>query len=124
MVYTGVGMAAAGAAIGSEAGRQLALTGAVVEMVAHGLITGSLFLMAGAFWQRAREYDLQAYGGLAPPAPKLAMATTLADFASLGLTGLGGLVATLQSFAGTFAAYPWRAGIGHLVIWNTHTGQA
>src|SRR3546814_4183977 len=71
MGYTVLGIAAAGAAIGSEAGRQLALTGAVVEMVAHGLITGSLFLIAGAFWQRAREYDLQAYGGLARLAPEL-----------------------------------------------------
>src|SRR3546814_1556989 len=70
MGYTVLSIAAAGAAIGSEAGRQLALTGAVVEMVAHGLITGSLFLIAGAFWQRAREYDLQAYGGLARLAPR------------------------------------------------------
>src|SRR3546814_553311 len=55
MGYTVLGIAAAGAAIGSEAGRQLALTGAVVEMVAHGLITGSLFLIAGAFW-RSEEH--------------------------------------------------------------------
>src|SRR3546814_606843 len=112
MGYTVLGIAAAGAAIGSEAGRQLALTGAVVEMVAHGLITGSLFLIAGAFWQRAREYDLQAYGGLARLAPKLTMATTLAAFASLGLPGLAGFVAEFQIFAGTFAVYPWLAGIG------------
>src|SRR3546814_5628061 len=105
-------MAAAGAASGREAGRQLALTGAVVEMVAHGLITGSLFLIAGAFWQRAREYDLQAYGGLARLAPKLTMATTLAAFASLGLPGLAGFVAEFQIFAGLFAVYPWLAGIG------------
>src|SRR3546814_6125523 len=112
MGYTVLGIAAAGAAIGSEAGRQLALTGAVVEMVAHGLITGSLFLIAGAFWQRAREYDLQAYGGLARLAPKLTMATTLAAFAILGLPGLAGFVAEFQIFAGTFAVYPWLAGIG------------
>jgi NADH-quinone oxidoreductase subunit M len=61
---------AAGAAEGAvAAARQLALTGAVLEMVAHGLITGSLFLIAGAFWQRTRDYDLAAYGGLAQAAP-------------------------------------------------------
>lgn len=112
MGYSVLGIAAAGALLGSEPARQLALTGAVVEMVAHGLITGSLFLIAGGFWQRAREYDLQAYGGLAQVAPKLAAATILAAFASLGLPGLAGFVAEFQIFAGTFAVYPWLAGIG------------
>ncbi|HZD25925.1 MAG TPA: NADH-quinone oxidoreductase subunit M, partial [Alphaproteobacteria bacterium] len=116
MGYTVLGIAAAGAAVGSTAGRQLALTGAVVEMVAHGLITGSLFLIAGAFWQRAREYELQAYGGLARVAPKLAAATILAAFASLGLPGLAGFVAEFQIFAGTFTVYPWLAGIGLIGI--------
>src|SRR3546814_4998617 len=78
MGYAVLGIAAAGALLGSDAARQLALTGALVEMVAHGLITGSLFLIAGGFWQRAREYDLEAYGGLAQVAPKLAAATILA----------------------------------------------
>src|SRR3546814_19880782 len=78
-------------------------------MVAHGLITGSLFLIAGAFWQRAREYDLQAYGGLARLAPKLTMATTLAALASLGLPGLAGFVVEFQIFAGTFAVSLWLA---------------
>jgi NADH-quinone oxidoreductase subunit M len=112
MGYAVLGIADAGAAIGNAAGRQLALTGAVVEMVAHGLITGALFLIAGAFWQRAREYDLQAYGGLAGVAPKLAMVTILAAFASLGLPGLAGFVAEFQIFAGTFSVYPWLAAIG------------
>src|SRR3546814_1307491 len=85
-------------------------------MVAHGLITGSLFLIAGGFWQRAREYDLEAYGGLAQVAPKLAAATILAAFASLGLPGLAGFVAEFQIFAGTFAVWPWLAGIGILGI--------
>src|SRR3546814_16221974 len=40
------------------------------------------------------------------------MATTLAAFASLGLPGLAGFVAEFQIFAGTFAVYPWLAGIG------------
>src|SRR3546814_5216526 len=85
-------------------------------MVAHGRITGSLFLIAGGFWQRAREYDLEAYGGLAQVAPKLAAATILAAFASLGLPGLAGFVAEFQIFAGTFAVWPWLAGIGILGI--------
>ncbi len=112
MGYTVLGIAAAGAMVpGAEAARRLALTGATVEMIAHGLITGALFLIAGSFWQRTEEYDLDAYGGLAGPAPVLTTATTLAAFASLGLPGLAGFVAEIQIFIGTFGVFPWLAGL-------------
>lgn len=113
MGYAVLGIAVAGSlAAGDAAARGLALTGAVVEMVAHGLITGALFLIAGGFWQRARTYDLDAFGGLAGVAPRLTAATATAAFASLGLPGLAGFVAEFQIFAGTFAVYPWLAAIG------------
>ncbi|MFC4350891.1 NuoM family protein [Fodinicurvata halophila] len=117
MGYSVLGIAAAGALLsGEEAARQLALTGAVVEMVAHGLITGALFLIAGSFWQRGKEYEIGAYGGLARTAPKLTAATVIAAFASLGLPGLAGFVAEFQIFVGTFAVYPWIAAIGLIGI--------
>ncbi|ROO31800.1 complex I subunit 4 family protein [Salinisphaera japonica] len=114
MGYSLLGIAAAGALVGGgeQAARQMALTGATVEMVAHGLITGSLFLICGVFWQRGREYDLQTYGGLAQVAPRLTGFAVLASFASLGLPGLAGFVAELQIFVGTFGVYPWLAAIG------------
>jgi len=113
MGYAVLGIAAGGSLFVDAAGaRQLALTGAVVEMVAHGLITGALFLMMGSFWQRTATYELDAYGGLAGIAPKLTAAFILAAFASLGLPGLAGFVAEFQVFAGTFAVYPWLAALG------------
>ncbi|AUM73818.1 complex I subunit 4 family protein [Paracoccus jeotgali] len=112
MGYTVLGIAVAGSALGSEAARAMALTGAVVEMIAHGLITGALFLIAGAFWQRAEEYEMDSYGGLARLAPRLTGATVLASFASLGLPGLAGFVAELHIFLGAFAVYPWLAAVG------------
>ncbi|SKA17077.1 complex I subunit 4 family protein [Consotaella salsifontis] len=116
MGYTVLGIAAAGAALGAESARTLALTGAVTEMVAHGLITGSLFLMAGSFWQRAQTYEMSAFGGLARTAPKLTAAFFLAAFASLGLPALAGFVAEFQIFAGTFAVYPWLAAVALIGI--------
>jgi NADH-quinone oxidoreductase subunit M len=101
---------------GEEAARQLALTGSVVEMVAHGLITGALFLIAGSFWSRAETYEIDDYGGLAKVAPKLTAATVLAAFASLGLPGLAGFVAEVQIFVGAFAVFPWIAAIGLIGI--------
>lgn len=117
MGYAVLGVATAGAstAMASDA-RTLALTGAVVEMIAHGLITGSLFLITAVFWQRAEDYSLDAYGGLAKPAPRLTAATVVAAFASLGLPGLAGFVAEFQVFAGTFAVHPVLAGVGLLGI--------
>jgi NADH-quinone oxidoreductase subunit M len=112
MGYAVLGIAAAGGLLaGDETARRLALTGATVEMVAHGLITGALFLIAGSFWQRGETYDLGSYGGLAARAPALTTATVLASFASLGLPGLAGFVAEFQILVGTFAVYPWLAGI-------------
>ncbi|CAN5651647.1 NADH-quinone oxidoreductase subunit M [soil metagenome] len=112
MGYTVLGIAVAGALVtGSPSARSLALTGATVEMVAHGLITGSLFLIAGSLWTRTETYDFDAYGGLAAEAPRLMGVTTLASFASLGLPGLVGFVAEVQIFIGTFSVYPLAAGI-------------
>jgi len=116
MGYTVLGIAVAGSALGSETARQLAMTGAVVEMIAHGLITGALFLIAGAVWQRTGDYHLPNFGGLAGPAPRLTGAATLAAFASLGLPGLAGFVAELHIFLGAFGVYPWLAAIGLLGI--------
>lgn len=112
MGYTVLGIAVAGALLeGSETARQLALTGATIEMVAHGLITGSLFLIAGSFWERGKSYDMDYYGGLGAKAPMMTGLTALAAFASLGLPGLAGFVAEFHIFVGTFGVYPWLAGI-------------
>jgi NADH-quinone oxidoreductase subunit M len=116
MGYAMLGIAAAGSLAGPPDARTLALTGATAEMVAHGLITGALFLITGSIWARAETYEISKFGGLAQRAPALTVVTALAAFASLGLPGLAGFVAEFQIFVGTFAVYPWLAGIGLLGI--------
>ena len=117
MGYTVLGIAAAGALLsGEEAARQLALTGAVVEMVAHALITGSLFLISGVFHSRAGTYDLDRFGGLAGVAPLLTGAAVLASFASLGLPGLAGFVAEVHVFIGSFSVFPWLVAVALLGV--------
>lgn len=110
----GIAVAAAAAGAGDAAAQRLALTGAVVEMVAHGLITGVLFLLSGSIYARAQDYELGSFGGLAERSPRLAGATIVAAFASLGLPGLAGFVAEFQIFVGTFAVFPWLAAIALL----------
>jgi NADH-quinone oxidoreductase subunit M len=117
MGYVILGIAAAGASVAGQADAQaIALTGATVEMVAHGLITGSLFLISGSLLARGGTYEMDEYGGLLHRARGLTLLTVVAAFASLGLPGLAGFVAELQVFAGTLAVYPWLAAIGLLGI--------
>lgn len=119
MGYVVVAVGAAGAAgVSDPAARVLATTGATVQLVSHGLITGALFLVAGILRHRTGDDDLGAYGGLVRRAPRLAALFAVAAFASLGLPGLSGFIAEFQIFAGSIAILPWAAIglVGILVI--------
>lgn len=117
MGYVILGLAAAGAAVtGQDAARAIALTGATVEMVAHGLITGGLFLVSGAMLARGGTYEMDEYGGLLERARSLTGITVVLAFASLGLPGLAGFVAEVQIFVGALAVYPVLAAVGLLGI--------
>ena len=66
------------------------LQAALIGNVAHGLITGLLFFLAGAIKDRAHTGDLADLGGLRESAPRLAGVLGFAALASLGLPGLAG----------------------------------
>ena len=100
-----VGAAGVVADNASEA-REVAVTGAVVQMVSHGLITGALFLLAGVLYDRRSSYDMNGYGGLAAPAPRFAAFFAVAAFASLGLPGFSSFIAEFQIFAGSIGTVP------------------
>jgi len=89
--------------------RSIAVSGAVTQMVSHGLITGALFLLAGVLWQRRGTYVMAHYGGLALPAPRFAALLAVGAFASLGLPGFSGFIAEFQIFTGSIAASPITA---------------
>ncbi|MBY0291269.1 MAG: NADH-quinone oxidoreductase subunit M [Mycobacteriaceae bacterium] len=110
MGYIVMAVGAAGLIAGNTAqARSVAVTGAVTQMVSHGLITAALFLLAGVLYDRAGSYDLDGYGGLAGPAPKLAALFAVGAFASLGLPGFSGFIAEFQIFTGSIAAAPVTA---------------
>ncbi|WP_396445959.1 NuoM family protein [Actinomadura sp.] len=104
MGYVVLALGAAGYASGDAAARRLAVTGAVTQMVSHGLITGALFLLCGVLYDRAGSYGLGRFGGIAGRAPAFAGLTAVAAFASLGLPGLSGFIAEFQIFAGTIGS--------------------
>lgn len=81
--------------------REVAVTGAVVQMVSHGLITAALFLLAGVLRDRAGTYRMASFGGLAATAPRYAGLFAVAAFASLGIPAFSGFIAEFQIFAGS-----------------------
>ena len=107
MGYVLLGVGAAGLVAGSDAqARALATTGAVTQMVAHGLITGALFLLAGVLHDRGGTYDMGAYSGLAARVPRFTGMFVIAAFASLGLPGFVGFIAEFQIFTGSLGSAP------------------
>lgn len=110
MGYVVLAVGAAGVAGGSDAAaRELAVTGALTQMVSHGLITAALFLLSGVLWDRSETYNMGSYGGLASHAPQFAALLAIGAFASLGLPGFSGFIAEFQIFAGSIGTVPVTA---------------
>jgi len=104
MGYIVLAVGAAGLGAHSDAqARSLAVTGALTQMVSHGLITGALFLLAGVLYDRGGTYTMSSYSGLAAKTPTFAAMTAVAAFASLGLPGFSGFIAEFQIFTGSLA---------------------
>ncbi|MBW3590625.1 MAG: NADH-quinone oxidoreductase subunit M [Actinobacteria bacterium] len=101
-----LGIAVAAWLPAADATRRLALSGAVVGMIAHGLITGALFLMAGVFWKRSGSYDMDSFGGLAGRAPRLTTLAVVGCFGGLGLPGLLQFIADFQVLAAAVDVVP------------------
>ena len=110
MGYVALGVAAAAAAT-DPAARALALDGATLQMVSHGIVTGVLFLLVGALQDRAHTREIGAFGGLLRPLPALGWGFILAAFASLGLPGLAHFPAEFQIFLGAFRVWPPAAAL-------------
>lgn len=106
MGYIVIGVAAAAAPGISGRARELAVDGAVLQMIAHGVVTGALFFIAGFILKRAGTRDLRELSGLMRRMPVYGVLTALAFFASLGLPGLAQFPAELQVLLGTFDVFP------------------
>jgi NADH-quinone oxidoreductase subunit M len=87
--------------------RAIAITGAEMQMVAHGLSTGALFLLAGVLFQRTGTYSLREWGGLRRVMPLFSGVMGIALFANLGLPGLAGFVGEFFIFRGAWASLPF-----------------
>ncbi|HLV03990.1 MAG TPA: NADH-quinone oxidoreductase subunit M [Actinomycetaceae bacterium] len=81
---------------------EVALTGAMLYMVAHGVSTAALFLISGFLTQRGGTQQIAAYGGMQRVTPVLAGTWLVAGLATLSLPGLSGFVPEYLVLLGTF----------------------
>ncbi|MEQ8859778.1 MAG: NADH-quinone oxidoreductase subunit M [Pseudomonadales bacterium] len=88
--------------LGVFAWNQLAVQGAVVQMVAHGFSTAALFMMAGALQERLHTRELSRMGGLWQRAPRMGAVALFFVVASLGMPGLGNFVGEFMVLLGAF----------------------
>jgi len=82
------------------------LNGAVFVMLAHGVATGGLFMLAGILYERRHTYLISDFGGLATPMPQYAMFFLITVLASVGLPLMNGFIGEFLVLSGAFQARP------------------
>jgi len=81
---------------------QTAMTGAVLQMLSHGLMTALFFALIGMIYARTHTRDIREMSGLMKAMPFLSVCYVIAGLASLGLPGLSGFVSEMSIFFGAF----------------------
>lgn len=81
---------------------QTAATGAVLQMLSHGLITALFFALIGMIYGRTHTRDIRQLRGLMKVMPFLSVCYVIAGLANLGLPGFSGFVAEMTIFVGAF----------------------
>lgn len=86
---------------------QTAMMGATLQMLAHGLVAGSLFLLIGLLYERTHTRDITDYSSLIQITPRFALFTILALLAAMGLPGTVGFIAELHTLIGGYQRWGW-----------------
>lgn len=95
---------------------QQGVSGAVLQMVNHGLSTGALFLMVGMLYERRHTRKMSEFGGLWKSVPVFCFFFLVVAMSSAGLPGLNGFVGEFTILLGTFASNPFWAVLGTVGI--------
>jgi len=98
-------------ATGGEAGIVLGLSGGMVQMVSHGLISGAMFLCVGVLYDRVHSREISAYGGVANTMPVFSAFMVLFAMANAGLPGTSGFVGEFMVIIASFKASFWYAAL-------------
>lgn len=80
----------------------VAVQGAIIQMINHGLSTGALFLIVGMIYDRRHTRMIKDFGGIAKKVPVFTVMFMIATLASIGLPGLNGFIGEFLILNGSF----------------------
>lgn len=90
-------------------GAELGITGGMVQMISHGLVSGAMFLCVGVLYDRVHSRQIADYGGVANTMPTFAAFMVLFALANAGLPGTSGFVGEFMVIIASFKANVWFA---------------
>jgi len=90
---------------------ELSTSGAIVQMISHGFVSGAMFLCIGVLYDRVHSRDIAAYGGVVNTMPNFAAFAVLFAMANVGLPGTAGFVGEWMVILGTVKVNFWLAAI-------------
>ena len=100
----------------SASGVTLALEGAMVQMISHGLISAAMFLSIGVLYDRLHTREISAYGGVVNTMPWFGALVVVFAMANVGLPGTSGFVGEFMVILASFKAHFWIALIAALTL--------
>ena len=92
-----------------DSGAGLGMTGGMVQMISHGLISGAMFLCVGVLYDRVHSREIADYGGVANTMPVFAAMMVFFAMANAGLPGTSGFVGEFMVIIASFKANFWFA---------------
>ena len=95
--------------VSGGSGAELGITGGMVQMISHGLISGAMFLCVGVLYDRVHSREIGDYGGVANTMPTFAAFMVLFAMANAGLPGTSGFVGEFMVIIASFKANFWFA---------------
>ena len=101
---------------GALNGAVMGLSGAMMQMISHGLISGALFLCIGVMYDRLHSREIGDYGGVINVMPKFAALMVFFALANSGLPGTSGFVGEFLVVLASFKASFWYAAIAALTL--------
>jgi len=102
--------------IGEGSGAALGMTGGMVQMISHGLVSGAMFLCVGVLYDRMHSRQIADYGGVANTMPVFAAFMVLFAMANAGLPGTSGFVGEFMVILASFKANVWFAFFAALTL--------
>jgi NADH-quinone oxidoreductase subunit M len=95
---------------------QLGVSGAIVQMISHGFVSGAMFLCIGVLYDRVHSREISAYGGVANTMPKFAAFAVLFAMANCGLPGTAGFVGEWMVILGAVKYNFWLAALASTTL--------